>query len=94
MLVTKLRKKLLDAELKPKHGFVLKEIFVSEKGDSSPIGTRTSEFMSKIRFMQHTCLLSFQKASFIIDLCFDIFFGCAPAPKFAPSPATITPWKG
>ena len=54
MLVTKLRKKLLDAESKPKHSFVLKETFVSKKGDSSPTSARTSEFMSKIRFMQHT----------------------------------------
>ena len=93
MLVTKLRKKLLDAESKPKHSFVLKETFVSKKGDSSPTSTRTSEFISKIRFMQHTCLLSFQKASLIIYLCFDLFFGCGPPPKFVPSPATIASWN-
>ena len=93
VLVTKLRKKLLDTESKPKHSFVLKETFVSKKGDSSPTSTRTSEFISKIRFMQHTCLLSFQKASLIIDLCFDLFFGCAPPPKFVPSPATIASWN-
>ena len=48
MLVTKLMKKLLDAESKPKHSFVLKETFVSKKGDSTPTSARTSEFMSKI----------------------------------------------
>ena len=53
MLVTKLRKKILDAESKPKHSFVLKETFVSKKGDSSPTSARTSEFMSKIRFLEH-----------------------------------------
>ena len=49
--------------------------------------------MAKARFMQHTCMLSFQKASMAIDLCFNLFFGCNPPTQFVPSPSTLAIWN-
>ena len=41
--------------------------------------------MAKVRFIQHTYMLSFQKASLAIDLCFNFrFFGCNPLTQFVP----------
>ena len=31
--------------------------------------------------------------SLVIDLCFDLFFGCAPPANFVPSPATVSSWN-
>ena len=59
VFVTKLRKKLLEANTNPNSKYVLKETFANRKGASSPTSTRTSEFISEVRFLQHTCLLSF-----------------------------------
>ena len=55
--------------------------------------TRTTEFMAEVRFLQHTCLLSFQKASMAIDLCFNLFFSKPPPARFVPSPATLSSWN-
>ena len=62
--------------------------------DLSPTHTssRTAEFMSKLRFFQHTCLLSFQKASLAINLCFSLFFGIPPPDRFVPSQVTLGTW--
>ena len=57
------------------------------------ISTRTTEFMAKVKFLQHTCLLSFQKASMAIDLCFNLFFSKPPPARFVPSPATLSSWN-
>ena len=47
--------------------------------------------MTEARFMQHTYLLSFQKASLATDLCFKFrFFGCNPPTQFLPSPLLVT----
>ena len=83
-LNTKLRKNILDAKkevINKDHKFVLKNTFGTRKSISrrlqvSPLdtSTRTTEFMAKVRFLQHTCLLSFQKASMVIDLCFNVLF--------------------
>ena len=54
---------------------------------------RTVEFMAKVRFLQHTCMLSFQKTSLALELCFDLFFGCNPPPDFIPSPSTLSIWN-
>ena len=83
VLVTKLRRKLLEANSNPNSKYVLKETFANRKGAS----------ISKVRFLQHTCLLSFQKVSHVIDLCFHLFFGCAPPANFVPSPATVSSWN-
>ena len=46
--------------------------------------------MAKARFIQHTYMLSFQKASLAIDLCFNFrFFGCNPLTQFVPPPLTL-----
>ena len=45
---------------------------------------RTVEFLAKVRFLQHTCILSFQKTCLALELCFDLFFGCNPPPDFIP----------
>ena len=37
--------------------------------------------------------MSFQKVSLVIDLCFDLSFGCAPPANFVPSPATVSSWN-
>ena len=50
-LVIKLRKKLLEANSHPNTKYVLKETFANRKGASSPTNTRTSEFISKVRFL-------------------------------------------
>ena len=56
----------------------------------SPNIRGTTQFMAKARFMQHTYMLSFQKTSLAIDLCFNIrFFGCNPPTQFVPSPLTL-----
>ena len=52
-----------------------------------------SEFISKVKFLQHTSLLPFQKVSLVIDLCFDLFFGCATPANFVPSSATVSSWN-
>ena len=40
--------------------------------------------------MQHTYMLSFQKATLAIDLCFNFrFFGCNPLTHFVPPPLTF-----
>ena len=47
--------------------------------------------MAEARFMQHTYMLSFQKASLATDLCFNFrFFGCNPPTQFLPSPLLVT----
>ena len=55
--------------------------------DLSPTHTssRTTEFKAKLRFFQYTCLLSFQKASLAINLCFNLFFSIPPPDRFVPS---------
>ena len=41
--------------------------------------------------MQHTYLLSFQKAPLATDRCFNFrFFGCNPPTQFVPSPLSVT----
>ena len=75
------------------NSYVLKDTFVSKKGPDSPTSTRTAEFIAKIRFLQHTCLLSFQKTSLVIELCFNLFFGRSPPAYFVPSPATLSAWN-
>lgn len=92
-MVTKLRKKLLQTDSNPNNKYVLKQTFANKSGGTSPTSTRTSQFISKIRFLQHTCLLSFQKASLVIELCFDLFFDCPPPANFVPSPATLSSWN-
>ena len=47
--------------------------------------------MAEARFMQHTYMLSFQKASLATDLCFNFrFFGCNPPTQFVPFPLLVT----
>ena len=102
----KLRKQLQsnNANLNDKR-FTLKESFVQKRTkvntqsqtvtDLSPTHTssRTAEFIAKLMFFQHTCLLSFQKASLAIDLCFNLFVGVPPPDRFVPSPATLSTWS-
>ena len=63
--------------------------------DLSPIHTssRTTEFKAKLRFFQYTCLLSFQKASLAINLCFNLFFGIPPPDRFVPSLVYLPTWN-
>ena len=63
--------------------------------DLSPTHTisRTAEFMAKLRFFQYTYLLSFQKASLAINLCFNLFFGIPPLDRFVPSQVTLSTWN-
>ena len=58
----------------------------------SPNIKRTTQFMAEARFMQHTYMLSFQKASLATQLiCFNFrFFGCNPPAQFLPSPLLVT----
>ena len=57
----------------------------------SPNIRRTTQFMVKARFMQHTYQLSFERASLATDLCFNFrFFGCNPPTQFVPSPLLVT----
>ena len=100
---TKLRINILDAKkevINKDHKFVLKNTFsarnsISRQLQVSPLdtSTRTTEFMAKVRFLQHTCLLSFQKASMAIDLCFNLFFSKLHPARFVPSPATLSSWN-
>ena len=47
--------------------------------------------MAEATFMQHTCMLSFQKASLATDHCFNFrFFGCNPPTQFVRSPLLAT----
>ena len=59
----------------------------------SPNIRRTTQFMAEARFMQHTYILSFQKASLATQLIFVFnfrFFGCNPPTQFLPSPLLVT----
>ena len=42
--------------------------------------------MAKVRFLQHTCMLPFQKTSLL-------FFGRSPLPDCIPSPSTLSTWN-
>ena len=55
--------------------------------------SRTTEFKAKLRFFQYTCLLSFQKASLAINLCFNLFFSIPPPDRFVPSLVYLPTWN-
>ena len=55
--------------------------------------TRTINFMSFSRFIQHSCLLSDQKMSLCIDLIFSALFGKNPPPHFVVSPSSLSLWN-
>ena len=38
-------------------------------------------------------MLSFQKTSLALELCFNLFFGCNPPADFIPSPSTLSTWR-
>ena len=98
VLITKLRKQIPDKDSIYNRKFSLKDtfsgsIFSKNKSILSLNIGRTTQFMAEARFMQHTCMLSFQKASLAIDLCFNLFFGCNPPTQFVPSPSTLAIWN-
>ena len=55
----KAKKNVFRSKLNPNGKYVLKETFANRKGASSPTSTKTSEFISKVRFYNiPVCCLS------------------------------------
>ncbi|XP_068721450.1 uncharacterized protein [Montipora capricornis] len=54
---------------------------------------RSVMFMACIRYLQHACLLSNQKAPIALHLIFSILFNCSPPKNLIVSPTTLSDWN-
>ena len=104
VLTTKMKKELDKTRVcNSINKFALKDSFTYQKNTASSNNNnsmtvaesmnRTTEFMTKVQFLQHTCSLSYQKASLAINLCFNLFFGMDPPVKYVSSPSTLSAWN-
>ena len=73
-----------------KKGFFLVETSAHDRSGHNQI---TLIFMACVRYVQHACLLSYQKTPVALRLIFNILFNCSPLKNFVVSPTTLSDWN-
>ena len=87
---SKLKQKLKGNSEIAKKGFFLVETPAHDRSGHNQI---TLIFMACVRYVQHACLLSYQKTPVALRLIFNILFNCSPLKNFVVSPTTLSDWN-
>ena len=87
-VATKLKDQLKQREVLKSYSLV--DTFAQGKNGANH---RSVMFMACIRYLQHACWLSNQKAPIALHLIFSILFNCSPPTNLIVSPTTLSDWN-